>query len=360
MRQSVEVRKGALNETRIIDCPHSPLGEGEVRLCIESFSVTANNITYAVIGDMFRYWDFFPASADGWGIVPMWGHAVVEETRCEDLAKGERVYGYLPMATHLTVIPGKVDASGFADRAAHRAPMAAIYNQYSRLAADPEHDPADEDQRMIFGPLFKTGFLIEAFMRREGWFGAEACVMTSASSKTAMALAHCVKASSPAMRRIGLTSAANIAFVRETGLYDQLLSYDDLADLPKVPSVSVDFAGNASVLRAVHEGLGDWLKYSSTVGATHVAGRSGDGGSTPLPGPTPTLFFAPTEAAATVKALGPQGFAEAVGKSWGSFLSVMGDQVTIEHRSGMAAAADAFLQTLNGKIHPATGIVIKA
>ena len=43
---------------------------------------------------------------------------------------------------------------------------------------------------MIFGPLFKTGFLIEAFMRRNDWFGANQCVLTSASSKTAMALAH--------------------------------------------------------------------------------------------------------------------------------------------------------------------------
>jgi Protein of unknown function (DUF2855) len=358
MRQSVEVRKGALNETRVIDSPHSLLEEGEVRLRVESFSVTANNITYAVIGDMFRYWDFFPASSDDWGIVPMWGHAVVEETRCADLSIGERVYGYLPMATHLTVVLAKVSASGFADSATHRLPMAAIYNQYSRLAADPEHDPAYVDQRMVFGPLFKTGFLIETFMRREGWFGAEDCVMTSASSKTAMALAHCVKASSPGIKRIGLTSAANLAFVRETGLYDQVLSYDDLGALAKVPIVSVDFAGNASVLRAVHEELGSVLKYSSTVGATHVAARSGDGSSTPLTGPTPTLFFAPTEAAATIQALGPQGFAEAVGASWRGFLSVMSDHVTIDTRFGMAAAAEAFLDTLAGKVHPATGIVI--
>ena len=31
---------------------------------------------------------------------------------------------------------------------------------------------------MIFGPLFKTGFLIEAMFRCEDWFGAQALVLS--------------------------------------------------------------------------------------------------------------------------------------------------------------------------------------
>lgn len=350
------VKRASLGETKVQDAPPRDLAPGEVLLRVESFSVTANNITYAVIGDAFGYWNFFPAEGD-WGVVPMWGHAVVEASANPDIAVGERVYGYLPMGTHLVVAPGNISAGGFVDTAPHRQPMSPFYNQYSRLAADPEHDPMREDARMIFGPLFKTGFLIEAFMRRENWFGAESVILTSASSKTAMALAHCTRQSSPGIRRVSLTSRGNIAFVESTGLYDAVHAYDDVAALGDGAAVVVDFAGNAQVLYAIHAGLGDALKYSCLVGATHVDGRGEQGD--PLPGPQPILFFAPHEAMATVQELGPKGFAEAVAASWTSFLAVTEGALRVDHRDGVGAARDAFLETLAGKADPAIGIVIR-
>ncbi len=362
MASTVWVNKRDLTETSVHEETLPPLGDGEVRLRIESFSVTANNITYAVIGDMFGYWNFFPPlqneQAGDYGVVPMWGHAVVEESRCPDIAVGERVYGYLPMGTHLDVLPGKVTPSGFTDMAAHRQPMSPIYNQYSRLNADPEHDPAKEAERMLFGPLFKTGFLIEAMFRREAWFGAQNLILTSASSKTAMGLASVAKDLSPAVKRTGLTSAGNIDFVRGTGLYDEVLSYDDVGKLPLIDSVSVDFAGNSTLLRNIHEKLGDHLKYSCLVGATHVDAR-GLGGGGDLPGPKPVLFFAPDHAVATVQELGPKGFGEAVAVSWKIFLGAVNGVVEVDEREGIAAAIPAFTDTLQGKADPAVGIIIR-
>lgn len=355
MSQALWVKKAELSASQIIELPDAPLAEGALRLKVDSFAVTANNVTYAVIGDMFHYWNFFPAP-DGWGIVPMWGHATVAASKCPDIAVGERVYGYLPAATHLDVVPGKISEGGFTDMAEHRQPMSPFYNQYSRLAADPEHDPAHEDARMIFGPLFKTGFLIEAFYRRNDWFGAEALVMTSASSKTAMALAHCTKIGSPKVRRIGLTSPSNIAFVKASGLYDEVVAYDAIDALARVRAVSIDFAGNAAVLRTIHTHFGDALRFSSTVGMTHVGARAGEGA--PLPGPTPTLFFAPTEALETIKAMGPAGFAQAVGAAWISFIHAAEGFVTVEHRSGLDAADAVFKATLAGQQSPKVGIVI--
>jgi hypothetical protein len=314
-----------------------------------------------VAGDAFGYWNFFPA-VDGlgaeWGVVPMWGHAVVEASNHPDIAVGERVYGYLPMASHLDVLPSGVGPGGFSDAAAHRQPMSPIYNQYSRLAVDPEHDPAREAERMIFGPLFKTGFLIESMMRREGWFGAEAVVCTSASSKTAMALASVARDKSPQIRRIGLTSAGNVDFVRASGFYDEVLAYDAVASLPQRPAVLVDFAGNAALIHAVHATVGGNLKYSATVGATHVgAGFGGDSG--PLPGPAPVLFFAPDHAVAAIQELGPRGFGEAVAASWGKFVGEAGDAVRIDERAGLEAALDAFVATAEGRADPSVGIVIR-
>lgn len=357
MSRTVQVRRSTLNEVRIVEDDVLPLGDGEVRLKIESFSVTANNVTYAVAGDAFGYWNFFPGKGE-WGVVPMWGHATVVESRHGDIAVGERVYGYLPMGEALDVLPGNVSAGGFIDTAAHRQPMSPIYNQYSRLSADPEHDPAREGERMIFGPLFKTGFLIESFMRREGWFGAEAVICTSASSKTAMSLASVTRHRSPGVRRIGLTSAGNVEFVKRSGFYDEVLAYDDLAGLPQVASVLIDFAGNAGLIHSVHTTLGDCLKYSCTVGATHVGQGFGQNNG-PLPGPAPVLFFAPDHAVAAIKELGPRAFGEAVAESWTRFLGEAGGALTIDRRRGLEAAGAAFSETLAGRADPAIGIVIE-
>ena len=357
MSSTVQVKRHDIAQTRIVAAPLMPLGDGEVRLKIESFSVTANNVTYAVVGDAFGYWNFFPGEGE-WGVVPMWGHAMVTESRHPDIAVGERLYGYLPMAESLDVLPDKVSPSGFTDAAAHRQPMSPIYNQYSRLAADPEHDPAKEAERMIFGPLFKTGFLIESMMRREHWFGAETLICTSASSKTAMATASVARDKSPQVRRIGLTSSGNVEFVRSGGFYDLVLAYDQTAQLPRSASVLIDFAGNAGVIHAVHSALGDNLKYSCTVGATHVgAGFGRENG--PLPGPAPVLFFAPDHAVAAITELGPKGFGAAVGASWVRFVAEAGGAVSVDDRTGLEAAAAAFVATVEGNADPAVGIVIR-
>lgn len=359
MSAQVHVRKVALNqaETVAVDLPE--VGEGQALLRIESFSVTANNITYAVVGDGFGYWNFFPAP-EGKGIVPMWGHAVVETSNGSGLTEGERVYGYLPMATHLLVEPGNVSPGGFFDMAAHRQPMSPIYNQYTRLAADPEHDPAREGERMIYGPLFKTGFLIEYFMRGEGWFGAERVILTSASSKTAMGLASVAKQSSPSVRRVGLTSAGNVDFVRQSVLYDEVLSYDEVGSLAGMSSVSVDFAGNAGLLKSIHETMSDDLKYSCLVGATHVEAR-GDkfGSAAQLPGPPPTLFFAPDHAVALFKSVGPEEAGRQMAAAWHTFLAAIDGAITIETLGGLDAARLTYLDMLGGRIDPAKGIVIE-
>lgn len=357
MAEAVLVKRNELTTTERRPQPMTVLSPGEALLRIESFAVTANNVTYAVIGDAFGYWNFFPAP-EGWGIVPMWGHAVVEASKHPDIVVGERVYGYLPMASHLRVEPGNVSKGSFSDMAAHRQPMSPIYNQYRRLAGDPAHDPAREAQRMIFQPLFGTSFLIEAMFAKEKWFGADTLVMTSASSKTALALAHVARAKAPRIRRIGLTSAGNVGFVSKSGLYDEVLTYDEIGKLAGRDAVSVDFAGNSAVLRAIHEALGEGLKYSCLVGATHVDAR-GQGGSAPLPGPAPILFFAPDHMNAAVKEMGLDAFTASYNGAWRDFLLSVDGFMTVDERYGLAEAQAAFVDTLKGSSAPDRGIVIR-
>lgn len=354
----VHVRKLALADAVLVGVSLPELVEGTVRLAVENFAVTANNITYAVVGDGFRYFDFFPAP-EGFGIVPMWGHARVIESRSPDIAVGERVYGYLPMASYLDLRPGKVTAGGFLDTTDYRQPMSPVYNSYTRLAADPEHDPAREAERMIFGPLFRTGFLIEYFLRGEGWFGAEQLIITSASSKTAMGLASVARNNSPGIRRIGLTSKGNVGFVEASRLYDEVVAYDDLERLSVLRSVSVDFAGNADIMGRIHRHFEAALVHSALVGVTHVEARSTLGGGETLPGAKPALFFAPDHAVAFFRQHGAEEGGRLVAVAWREFLRATDGTIAIERHKGLEAARAVFLDMLAGKVDPARGIVIE-
>ncbi len=358
----IHVRKTELTDAVLANADAGDLAEGAVRLAVESFSVTANNITYAVAGDGFGYWNFFPPKADdpeGLGIVPMWGHAKVVGSNNAEIAVGERVYGYLPMGSGLDVVPGSISAASFVDTTDYRQPMSPVYNQYARLAADPEHDPARENERMIYGPLFKTGFIIDYFMQSEDWFGAAEVIMTSASSKTAMGLASVAKQNSPHIKRVGLTSPGNIDFVESTGLYDKVVSYGEIGTLPIADCVTVDFAGNADVLAKLHEHFAQTLKYSCLVGATHIEARSTFGGDAKLPGPKPTLFFAPDHFVAFFNEHGSVEGGKMVAKTWHGFLSAVEGTVDIVTREGLEAARTTYLEMVGGSIDPAKGIVIR-
>lgn len=349
------VRRDAISVTETRDGAVPAIGPGEILLAVEQFAVTANNVTYAAMGDGMKYWDFFPA-AEGFGIVPVWGHAHVAASNVPGFTVGERVYGYLPMASHLVVTPGAVKPGSFADTSPHRQHLAGVYNQYRRLAADPGHHPEREDIRAVFEPLFMTSWLIRAMFARENWHGADTLVMTSASSKTALALAHVAKAQSPEIARIGLTSAGNVDFVRGTRLYDRVVPYDGIGALNGANVVSVDFAGNGTVLRAVHEALVDGLKYSCLVGLTHWDERGGAG---EMPGPKPILFFAPSHMQAAIADMGGDGFGRAVAQSWTAFAGDAAELVRIAPVEGLAAGAEAFKALVNGSSKPDVGTVVR-
>ena len=360
--EQVQVRKDSLSDAVLVAVPALDLAPGAVRLAVESFALTANNVTYASVGDGFGYWNFFPPAGEdaaGRGIVPVWGHARVVDSRRDDIAEGERVYGYLPMASGFDVLPGTVTAHGFTDTAPHRQPMSPVYNAYTRLAADPEHDETREAERMIFGPLFRTGFLIDRFMRDRKWFGASKLIVTSASSKTAMALASVVRANGSGVMRVGLTSPGNVDFVEDSGLYDKVFTYAEIGNLTLRDAVAVDFAGNAEVLGRIHEHLGEMLKYSCLVGATHIEARSTLEGNGNLPGPKPALFFAPDQAVAFFEQHGREEGGKLLAESWRAFLADIDGTIAIDRRRGLEAGRDAFVRMIAGEVDPAKGVVIE-
>ncbi len=62
--------------------------------------------------------------------------------------------------------------------------------------------------------------------------GAEQAIVLSASSKTAIGYAASAKLAGP-VRLVGVTSAGNADFVRGVGYYDDVLTYDQLADIAR-------------------------------------------------------------------------------------------------------------------------------
>lgn len=82
---ALAVARDELSRTALVEGPVPAIGDGEALLRVDRVGLTANNVTYAVLGESFRYWDFFPPGngwAPGWGMVPLWGFA--ESLGCYD------------------------------------------------------------------------------------------------------------------------------------------------------------------------------------------------------------------------------------------------------------------------------------
>ncbi len=351
------VNRRDLRDCRFVETPLTP-ADGELLLALDRFALTANNITYAVAGDSMSYWQFFPAQA-GWGRVPVWGYATVVESKCAGIAVGERLYGYLPMSTHLVVRPERITDSGFVDAAPHRAERAAVYNQYQRISRDTSHVAANESAQMLLRPLFMTSFLLDDLLDDNDFFGARAVVLSSASSKTSLGLAYLLRKNRSArVRIIGLTSPANRDFVERLGYYDQVIAYDALQTLDAAtPAAFVDMAGNGGVLRAVHQHFGDTLRYSCLVGATHWDARSGAGRDA-LAGPKPELFFAPSRITKRNKDWGRGGIEQRVASAWNDFTADAKRWMKVVEGRGPVEVERIYRELLAGKTTPDVGYVV--
>jgi hypothetical protein len=347
------VNRKDVRQCRIEKAGLPALQPGQVRLRVDKFAFTANNVTYAVFGESMQYWNYFPAP-DGWGRIPVWGFADVAESRCPELPVGERVYGYLPMSTHVVLQPAGATAAGFVDATEHRAQLPAAYQYYQRTAGAPGHEPRFEDYRALFVPLFFTSFLIEDFLSDNDLFGAEQVVIASASSKTALGVGFQLTRNRPrAVQVIGLTSLRNRPFCERLAYYDEILTYDALTTLkPERPTVYVDMAGDGKLLHAVHHHFHEHLKYSCIVGATHWEGRATQHD---LPGAKPQFFFAPTRMVKRRKDWGPGGTDQRFGRAWARFLPSVREWLKVTHHRGPQAVESAYREVLEGRIDPVQG-----
>jgi len=357
-RTELVVHRRDIGRTELRTSGLGALASGHVRVEIERWALTANNITYAQFGDLLAYWAFYPVAGDGdtWGHVPAmgWGRVVASDVAA--IEPGQRYYGWWPMASSVD-IQATPTASGFRDDGAHRAPHAPVYRSFTRTDLDAQYTTAaDEDRHALLRGLLVTGFLIDAFFLARPALGVTQAIVMSASSKTALGYAHCARARD-ATRLVGVTSASNRAFVEGVGLYDAVVTYDEIATTgsidPEATSAVVDMAGAGAAVAAIHGRLGDRIAHSMVVGKSHH-----DAAPVAVPaGPQPQMFFAPSEIEGRIAEWGADGYARRVHEALGSFIDGSHRWLTIDTARGPEAAQAAWGRLHAGAVGPEIGLI---
>ena len=319
-------------ETQLPDAAALP--DEALLVKVTRFAFTANNITYAVLGDQLKYWQLFPAPKDC-GNIPVWGFGEVIASKHPGIATGETLFGYFPMSTHLVIDAADVSKRGLRDAAAHRQGVAPVYNAYARVSGDPAFAGKQGDYQALLRPLFTLSFLVDDFLDENEFYGAKRVMLSSASSKTAYGLAHLVHARG--IKVIGLTSAGNTSFVKSLGCYDEVVTYDSVTLLPTNSAIAyVDMAGNSGLREQLHRHFGEQMKYSGIVGLTHRR-SSPDEPVQVLPGAKPKFFFAPDHIRKRATEWGPGGFNERFGTAWSGFVPMLDKWLKVTEGRGPAA-----------------------
>ena len=359
---AIDIDRDDITQADLVEDANAPLAPGQIRVHLDSYAMTANNITYAVFGKpagLFGndqgYWDFF-AERDTPGRLPVWGFATVTESAAEDVSVGDRFYGYYPMASEAVLTVGKAGAGGFTDVTPRRTTLPPIYNHYQRIETLEGYRAADHDYWPVFRPLFLTGWLIADQFEDEGDYGVQQILIASASSKTAIGLGFALKLRTDRPETIGLTSAANVEALAAQGIYDRVISYDQIMTLnATTPAALVDMAGNGAVTRVVHSHFGNQLKASIIVGKSHWdAQADGEG----LPGPERQGFFAPGRSQKRIADWGGAAFGQKIAEAWLAFMDVAPRLTSVDKRRGGDAALAAYREMLSGQADPAKGIVV--
>lgn len=353
---TLEVRKDDLARTRVTERAAPALGEGEILVKVDRFALTANNITYGVVGEKIGYWKFFP-SEEGWGVIPVWGFGDVIVSNCPDIPVGERLYGYFPMGTHLVMKPANVKPERLIDGSLHRAGLPPVYNSYARIKGEAHYDRSMDDERMLLFPLYATSFCLYDFLLDNKWFGARQVVIVSASSKTAIGLAMAISDDRSAPDLVGLTSPGNLGAVSKLKLYSSVNAYNDIASIDNsLPTAIVDMSGNGKVLSALHKHLGDNMKFCSNVGVTHydetemgpdfIRERS-------------AMFFAPGHIQKRASDWGPGVFEKKAFVFWRDAALRSREWLKFERALGVKGLQDAYGKVLRGESSPDRGVIVE-
>jgi hypothetical protein len=346
------VRRDAPTQARIVEAAQPAAAAGEVLVELDTFGLTANNLTYAVLGRPLRYFDFFevPAGYDGTqeACLPVWGMATVRHSRSHDVAVGTRLYGYYPAARYAVLTPAHATPAGFRVERPHLPASHGVYHFYSEPVRDPFYLTTLEDLMVVMRPLFLTGLLLADYFVVSQFLGADTVLMSSAASKTSFGAAAAI-AQASGKPVIGLASARSVAQARAFGVYADVIAYDELARLPTGTFLHADVAGSKPLRRALREALGERLVHTTQVGLTHWAEGSYDRSEDKAQ--RGDVFFAP---AWTAKRRAEEGeaFFGSLRSGWQAQMNLARTQFHVTRAQGGAAVLAEFNALVEGRVEP--------
>lgn len=340
--KSIEVNKSDLSVTRQDVTTSAPLEENQILVEIENIGLSANNISYAATGDALGYWSYFSKEQD-WGIVPVWGFGRVIESKNPSITVGEKVFGILPMESHVVLTPGSISDIAFSDASSNRAELHPWYNRYYRCINDPVFNEQTSDIQPVLWALFMTGWMMAEELR-----DVDCVYISSASSKTALSLGWALKNCGNAVETVGITSSNNQKFVDDLDVYSKTVTYDQIGvDSSVSKAAYVDIAGNAQATSDMHVALDDKLQDSVLIGSTH---RAPSVEPLPMPGPTPRFFFIPNVAEEKAAEIGFDTYHQNFSDDWHRFAAWSNTWLEFEHGSGADAIESGYLANLAGGI----------
>jgi len=355
-----QVSKDNFSVSRLVEIGPINITDDEILLQVNNFALTANNITYAVLGEQLRYWQFFPPSdtnTESWGVIPVWGFATVIESKTNEVPVGERLFGYFPPASILKMKPVNVSKSVLFDGSAHRAELPTGYNIYRRVLAEENYDASMDRERMLLYPLHLTSFCIHDLLQDNDWHGAEQVIIVSASSKTSIGLAYACAADDNAPRTIGITSERNLVLVNSLGLYDSSITYDQLSSIDaNKATVIIDMSANGEVLGNLHTHLANNMRFCLNVGATHWEDTNLSNG---FNHERSEKFFVPQYIQQRLKEWGPAKFQQKT--SGFIFQSALKSRKWLEMKEidGLVGMADVYADVVAGNVRPEQGLIIE-
>jgi hypothetical protein len=317
---------------------------------VERFGFSANNITYALLGETGRYWDLFPAEP-GWGRIPVWAYLRVLASAVPGVEPGRRALGLAPMGTHVVLRAGRVRPGTFTEQSAHRSGLSTVYNVYA-WADGPE--TGDEDARLVLRPVFWLSFMLDDYLASRP---AVPVIVTSASSKAALGLAGLLRRRGIPVT--GLTSARHVVFA--AGHYDQVLSYDEVEALAPDEAVLVDIAGDPVLRDRVGARLDSRLAEVVVAGLTHQDAHQDNGqvgGGSHGGDRRPTLFSVPQRIAVRAAEWGWPELERRFSAALAEFARSSATWLRLDRIRGLDGAAWVYQQVLANEVRPDRAYVV--
>lgn len=344
------LRTDPLGTTRVVPDAPVPAGPfvGSALFRIERFALTANNVTYAVNGDVLGYWKAFPTTTPGWGRVPAWGVARVVDGDPGLVRPGRLFAGYQPMATHVVVRAEALPDGTLRATDPTRAEMYPLYRDLHPV------DDAIGDAEIAVLPSVPTAAHLDDELRAQD---PAQVVFSSGSSRTAMTTALLLRRSG--VRVVGLTAPERVGAARRADVYDLVLPYDEITAVPASPGTAyVDVAGAPEITAAVHEHLGRALHRSVRVGGSHTRYPAGGAGSGTLPGPAVERFNVGQRRVEVAERIGELRMSAWERDVHGPLSAWAAEHLTVERVRGLEEARRAWRRVWQGELDPLSAVTV--